>query len=350
MRSRTAATVLTALALAALMMLPLSAAPAQAPRAGADVVGLWDTSHRAGLVARDCEQWTLNDDGFCTADDTRNGVELGVRFRTSQELTITGVRVYRVDLGTVTGSLWDDQGVRLATGTFESRGRRGWQDLEFDAPVVVSAGRTYVASYYSPATRYAFEYGFFDRQITRGPVTALRSSDDTPNGVHCYDVASCVSPTRGFRSSNYWVTPLWRDPTTAGPMPTPTPTATATPTATPEQPAPPRVTAAVPRPGATRVRTGATIRVTFSERVRAATLNRTTVLLRRKGRTDRLAVTLAYDAQRRRLTIDPKARLRPGTAYRVLVTSDVVDPAGTSLDQDPRRRGDQQAAWRFRTR
>lgn len=345
MRSRAAASVLTALALAALTMLPLSAAPAQSPRAAPDVVGLWDTSHSAGLDARDCEQWKIDDDGFCTADDTRNGVELGVRFRTSQELTITGVRVYRVDLGTVTGSLWDDQRVRLATGTFEHRSRTGWQDLEFAAPVTISAGRTYVASYYSPATRYAFEYGFFDEQVTRGPVTALRSSDDTSNGVHCYDVASCVSPTRGFRSSNYWVTPLWRDPTDA-----PEPTPTATPTATPEQLAPPRVDATAPRAGATRVRLGATIRVTFSERVRAATLNRATVLLHRKGRTDRVAVRLTYDAQRRRLTVDPKARLLPNATYRVAITSGVVDLAGDSLDQDSRRAGDQRAAWRFRTR
>ena len=70
------------------------------------MVGLWEPDFRAETPAADCEGWRLDTQGFCTADDSRNGVELGVKFQTSRDLLITGIRVYRVDLATITGSLW----------------------------------------------------------------------------------------------------------------------------------------------------------------------------------------------------------------------------------------------------
>ena len=88
--------------------------------------------------------------------------------------------------------------------------------MTFDAPVTIAPGTTYIASYFTPNTKYAFGYEYFaDQPRTVGPVTALASTDADPNGVHCYDGAPCGSfPVRGYRNSSYWVTPLWAaDPT-----------------------------------------------------------------------------------------------------------------------------------------
>jgi len=337
-------TVVGALLGAALTMLPTAAAPAATRSAAGEVVGLWDADFAAQAAPEDCGHWRLDANGFCVADDTRNGVELGLKFQASRRLVVTGVRVYRVDPGTVTGTLWNAEGKRLATGTFAPSAANGWQDLTFSRPVTIGADRTYVASYYSPATRYAFDYGFFTQELTRGPVTALRSVDGDPNGVHCYDVATCPSfPAGGFRDSSYWVTPLWENPP-GEPFPPP-PFPTTSPDAQP-----PSISAVTPSGGATEVGLRQAITIRFSEPVRAALLTRTNVRLRRKGQRSPVGVRLRYDERRQRLTLDPRGGLRASSTYRVVISTRVVDIAGNRLDQDPRTAGDQQATWSFRTR
>ena len=183
----------------AAVLLPLTfpAGAGLASSSDSQAVGLWDSDFRAEMTAEDCGHWRLNTQGFCSANDARNGVELGVKFRASRTLLVTGVRVYRTDLKTITGTLWTAEGRSLATGTFAPADSSGWQDLAFSEPVAISPGRTYIASYHSPATKYAFKYHFFDDELTRGPVTALRAVEGDPNGVHCYDNARrCTFPTR----------------------------------------------------------------------------------------------------------------------------------------------------------
>ena len=345
MELRSVAAVLAGLLLAPSSLTTAMAAPAPSSSAETVVVGLWEPDFRAETPAADCEGWRLDTQGFCTADDSRNGVELGVKFQTSRDLLITGIRVYRVDLATITGSLWAADGSLLATGRFAPTDTRNWQDLTFSRPVAVSPDRTYVASYYSPATKYAFQYDFFrDEQLTRGPVTALRAVEGDPNGVHCYDVAACRSfPRSPYRSSTYWVSPLWESP--AG-EPLPPPAAPALP-ADAESPS---VSTATPYGGATRVGTRASVKATFSEHVRAALLTRANVRLMRKGDPTPVRVRLRYDERRTRLVLDPARRLRRDATYRVLVNTRVADIAGNPLDQNPQKTGAQAAKWRFRTR
>ena len=107
---------------------------------------------------------------------------------------ITGIRIYRVDPAGLRASLWDSAGNLLARAHLAKDSGEGWQDAAFTDPVTVVPGATYVASYFTPATRYAFSYGYFaDQGRTVGPVTALPSTDADPNGVHCYDDAACRS-------------------------------------------------------------------------------------------------------------------------------------------------------------
>jgi hypothetical protein len=181
------------------------------------VSGLWSSTYTAaqtdcGIFARDTNNfcWTQGGD----ADFRGPGVELGVKFTASQALNITGIRVYRVSPGTVTGELWDGAGGQpLATGTFAGSATNSWQDLMFSAPVPIQAGHTYVASYHVPDAQYAFQYGFFTTSgYTVGPITALSSPDSNGNGVYCYDndPTNCASfPVNTFDDTNYWVTPLW---------------------------------------------------------------------------------------------------------------------------------------------
>ena len=312
----------------------------QPASAAGDPEGLWSPSFASGQSAADCGKWRLDENNFCVADDARNGLELGTRFRSSTRVKITGVRIYRADPGRLQASLWTSKGTLLARGRFADRTSNGWQDMTFDDPVTIAPGRTYIASYFTPATKYAFQYGYFTQARTVGPVTALQADDDSPNGVHCYQDAGCSFPVRAYRDSSYWVTPLWMD---AGDEPTdPSPPG--------DESGPPRVTATTPGASANRVPARAHIKVRFSEPVRRSTLTGSTVRLLRKGSARPVRVTLRYDADQRRLVLTPRSGLRPGTTYRVKITTGVRDLAGHRLDQNPRRAGAQPAIWRFRTR
>ena len=211
MRVRHRVITLSVFALAALTVTQTASA------AGTSAPGLWSSTFTAAQT--DCGSFSRDASNFCwTGGGDGNiagpGVELGVKFTSSQSVNITGVRVYRVSPGTVTGQLWDGAGgLPLATGTFGGSGTHSWQDLMFDQPVAIQAGHTYVAAYHVPDTQYAFEHDFFATSgYTAGPITALSSPNSDGNGVYCYDndPTNCaVFPVNTFRDSNYWVTPLW---------------------------------------------------------------------------------------------------------------------------------------------
>ena len=196
-----------------------------------------------------------------------------------------------------------------------------------------------------PATKYAFGYEYFaDQGLTVGPVTAPPSTADDPNGVHCYEDAACGSfPVRDYRSSTYWVTPLWQ--ATDGPPPGSPPGA---PTVDQE---PPRVIGGGPARGAQGVKAAAAkVKVRFSEPVRRDTLTRRTVRLLVGAKATLVKVRLRYDADRERVVLTPRKPLRSATTYRVQVTTGVRDVAGNRLDQMPKKAGLQKATWTFRTR
>lgn len=185
--------------------------------AATTVPGLWSSTSTAAQT--DCAGFSRDAKNFCWTEGgdgnlAGQGVELGVKFTSSQSVNITGVRVYRVSPGTVTGHLWDEAGgLPLATGTFDGSDTHSWQDLMFNQAVPIQAGHTYVASYHVPDTQYAFQHDFFATSgYTVDPITALSSPDSSGNGVYCYDndPTNCaVFPVNTFRDSNYWVTPLW---------------------------------------------------------------------------------------------------------------------------------------------
>lgn len=204
MRATRVLAIFTAVALAALSLTGSATAAGTSPGAG-----LWPTGFQPTVT--DCGVFGPPDsNNFCVADDP-GGVELGVKFATSKSVEISGVRVYRVDDGTETGSLWSSDGTLLATGTFDPQAGHGWQDMTFTQPVPITPGQTYIASYFSPNAVYAFQYGYFTNSaLTVGPITALQSTQADPNGVYCYVGEPCnMFPSNTYRDLNYWVTPLW---------------------------------------------------------------------------------------------------------------------------------------------
>ncbi len=158
------------------------------------VGALWETSVTPGIP-----NWP----------DT-NPVEVGVKFVTSEDISVVGVRFYKGNLNTGfhSGSLWDAKDrALLAQATFTSETEQGWQDVLFDAPVPMSPGDVYIASYFVPIGYYSAVNEYFATSVTSGPVTALSSSEADGNGVYVY--GSTAYPEFTYRSSNYWVTPLW---------------------------------------------------------------------------------------------------------------------------------------------
>jgi hypothetical protein len=187
------------LALVLVVTTALAGSPAPASAAATGPQALWDTT-----VTPPCMAVAGDPCGIADA----NGVELGVRFQTSQAISIVGVRFYRGDAGTWAGSVWDTGGSRLQTAPDSTTGA-GWQDAMFATPVAMVPGQTFIASYFATAGGYAWQHDYFaDRGLTHGPVTALQSVEGNRNGVYRYNTATAF-PTDSFMDSNYWVTPLW---------------------------------------------------------------------------------------------------------------------------------------------
>ena len=195
------------LAAAALVVAGLPSVAAAQEQAGA---GLWEADHTADLTNCDFG-FSADTNGFCIADDPE-GVELGVKFQTTQPVSMTGVRLYRADAGPLRAALWSPDGTRLAQVDLPAADlsfENGWQDVTFASPIPSTPGTTYIASYYTGSARYAYEHRFFtDSDYSVGPLVALQSVQGDGNGVFCYGGESCF-PHDTFRDSNYWVTPLW---------------------------------------------------------------------------------------------------------------------------------------------
>ncbi|QFZ19768.1 DUF4082 domain-containing protein [Saccharothrix syringae] len=131
-------------------------------------------------------------------------VELGVRFGTSEPGSVTGVRFYKGagNTGTHTGSLWTDQGVLLATGTFTGETATGWQTLTFDTPAPVSADQVYVASYYSPTGQYAVNRNYFGLRGQFASPPLWTAPGAYANGRYR---SGAGFPDSHYIGSNYWV-------------------------------------------------------------------------------------------------------------------------------------------------
>lgn len=133
------------------------------------------------------------------------GITLGVRFTSSANGYIKGIRFYKVstNTGTHTAFLYSSTGTVLATAVFTET-TSGWQNAIFTTSVPITAGTIYVAAYFSPNGQYSNTLNAFAVAITNSPLTAPASTTTNLNGVYSYGTVATF-PINSYQKSNYWV-------------------------------------------------------------------------------------------------------------------------------------------------
>jgi hypothetical protein len=168
----------------------------------------------AGISAAVAPAATLFD--FATPGTVDSGeadpVELGVKFTADFNGTVAGVRFYKAaaNVGLHIGSLWTTTGTRLAQATFTNETSSGWQSVTFATPVTVTAGATYIASYFTPTGHYSVTSNGMASGIDAPPLRAV-ANGTSPNGVYAY-ASSSVFPAGTYQAANYWVDVLYALP------------------------------------------------------------------------------------------------------------------------------------------
>ncbi len=116
--------------------------------------------------------------------------------------SVTAIRFYKGtgNTGTHTGSIWTTSGTRLATVTFTNETATGWQSAKLATPLALTAGQTYVVSYYAPNGHYSTTPAFFTGGFTSGPLSA----PSTNNGRYLY-AGGGGFPTNSWNATNYFV-------------------------------------------------------------------------------------------------------------------------------------------------
>lgn len=267
-----------------------------------------------------------------TADAGDGGaVTLGLRFTSTVDGYVTGLRYYRssANTGTHRGSLWSATGERLATLTFTD-GPPGWQVAEFDTSVEIQAGTEYVASYYAPNGHYAAAAGFFDEPVVNPPLQSVGSG-----GVYGY--GSDRFPNAGWGNSHYYVDVVFDDGDTAAPT----------------------VVETSPTDGSTLTKVGGTVTARFQRGIDPATLQ---FSLKRTGGAAVSGQT-SYDAATRTATFRPADPLAYSTGYTASVsaknvsgvamaaphswtfTTSAKPPSGQQFSLFPESATPQTAAW-----
>lgn len=165
----------------------------------------------SGVCATPCSLWDQTAVPSDLDEFDTNAVELGVKFRSSVDGFITGLRFYKgaSNTGTHVGRLWTSSGLMLGQATFVNETPSGWQQVNFATPVAISANTIYVASYHAPVGRYAIDQGYFGSAHTKGPLSAPASGGAGGNGVYRY--GSGGFPTQSWNASNYWVDVVFSD-------------------------------------------------------------------------------------------------------------------------------------------
>ena len=154
-----------------------------------------------------CTIWSSNAVPYLVDNGPDAPVELGVKFTSSNNGLITGVRFYKsgANTGAHVGNLWSSTGTLLASATFTGETGSGWQQVTFSSPVAITANTTYVASYHTAVGHYSADRNFFASSgINNPPLQSLASGISGGNGVYAYGSAS-IFPNSTYLAPNYWV-------------------------------------------------------------------------------------------------------------------------------------------------
>ncbi len=245
-----------------------------------------------------------------------SAIEVGLKFRSSVNGSITGIRYYKPAgmTGTRTGHLWNSAGGIMATAVFQDESASGWQQVNFASPVNIVAGTTYVVSYFSSSGDYVSTNPYFTQSVTNGPLTALANGVDGPNGLYTY-TATGAFPTNNFQTSNYFVDVVFST------------------TVAPDNTAP-LITVVTPGNGTDGNAINKTIRLTFSETVSPASVTAANFELRNAANA---VVSTSISVNGNLAVLTPTAALTYSQVYTVRVkggASGIKDLAGNALAAD----------------
>jgi large repetitive protein len=248
--------------------------------------------------------------------DNQGGMEMGVRFRTNTDGWITGLRFYKStnDVGNHVGSLWSANGDLLGQVTFINETASGWQQVTFGTPIQVTAGVTYIASYFSPTGFYAQTPQYFWDEIFNAPLTAFENSSATLNGLFAY-TNSPTFPTGSYDATNYWVDVVFD--------------LTVTPDTTP-----PVMVSEFPASNESNVDINVDPKAYLSEFIDPASVTTSTFELRGPGG---VLVPASVNALQGQAILSPNSLLARSTMYTATIkggSGGVKDIAGNSLQSD----------------
>ncbi|MEO6713055.1 MAG: DUF4082 domain-containing protein, partial [Mycobacteriales bacterium] len=264
-----------------------------------------------------CSIWTpAQTPGVITEPDA-SAVELGLKFRTSTDGFITGIRFYKgpQNTGVHSGHLWTALGTLLSTVNFTGESASGWQVASLPQPIAVTANATYVVSYYSPNGFYSADPGYFSAGLINGPLEALSNAASGGNGVYTYGASAFPSST--VNSVNYWVDVVFV--TSVAPDTTP-----------------PTVSTTLPAANATTVGVAVPIRVMFSEALTGSSVSGSSFQLR-DASSNLVTAVVSYNQGAGEATLQPTAPLVYSSAYSATVkggSAGVKDLAGNPLAAD----------------
>jgi hypothetical protein len=153
-----------------------------------------------------CSIWGASATPVTASVNDTQAVELGVRFQSSQNGYITGIRFYKgaQNTGTHLGNLWSSNGSLLASVVFTNETATGWQQATFSTPVLITAGTVYIASYHTDVGRYAEDKNYFSTSGVVNPPLEAPASTDGGNGVFVYGPSAFPKKKAG-KGQNYWV-------------------------------------------------------------------------------------------------------------------------------------------------
>ncbi|PYQ62580.1 MAG: hypothetical protein DMF58_01390, partial [Acidobacteria bacterium] len=265
-----------------------------------------------------CSLWNDSTVGGANSNDP-NAINLGMRFRSTLNGYILGVRFYQTAENiqansTNIGYLYTSSGSLLASATFPSGPSAGWRQANFSSPVAINQDTTYVAAYHTSAGQFSRTDPYFGSEYLNSPLRALANGFDGPNGTWKYGPPAF--PTDSGDGPNYWVDVVFD--TTTGDHTAPT------------------VTQTSPVDAATVVETNTDVTATFSENVDATTVNTTTFTLR-DAANNLVTATVTYDNATFVATLHPTAVLSNFTTYTAKIlggSSGVKDIAGNAMAAD----------------
>ncbi|HEX6130403.1 MAG TPA: N,N-dimethylformamidase beta subunit family domain-containing protein, partial [Actinomycetota bacterium] len=250
--------------------------------------------------------------------DTKS-IEVGLKFRSDVAGWITGLRFYKgaPNGGTHVGSLWRADGTLLARATFTGETGSGWQQVQFDDPVAISAATTYVASYFAPMGRYSLDLlAFSSGDVVNPPLRAPMSTTGDGNGLYTYTTGPAF-PRSTHAGSNYWVDVVFDD-------------------SAPVDTVAPRIVATSPAAGAEDGDAFGAVEATVSEALAPATVTAATATLSTAAGAA-VAAQVSWDAAARKIVIAPSAPLAYDAGYVVRIrggAGGVEDRSGNALAAD----------------